>query len=133
MNFSRHMLYLPLLSTVMLVIVAVALSSSIERFSGSAKYPQEVLLLIFVFISLLDVLYFVPKFMREKVLPAGSEDEVVEYALKPLVLTEMPVLFGFILFFLYGSWFYFSIFLLFNLVSWLYFYRKIENKLSQVQ
>lgn len=130
---KRYMLYLPLLATVLIVIATIVLSSSIERFSGSAGYPQEVLLLIFAFISLLNVLYFAPKFMKEKILPAGSEDEVMKHALIPLAMTEMPVTLGFVLYFLYGSWIYFSAFLLFSLVSWLYFYRKIENKLNQVQ
>jgi len=130
---SRFILYLPLLIAAAFILAALYLSPTMEKYNFAPKYPIEIFLIIFAGISLLDVFYFSPKLMREKVMPSTSEEELGTEALTVLSISIMPALFGFIVYFLSGSWLYFGAFMALGILSWLYFSRKIENKWKEVQ
>ncbi len=132
-GYPKYYLYSTLPVAVLFIIVALIISPSVEKFSGPQNSFQLAFLLIFGSVALLDIFYFAPKFMKENILPANSREVVMKHALLPLTLTNMPLVFGFVAYFMSGSWLYFGAFILLGLVSWLYFYRKIESKLNQVQ
>lgn len=132
-SYSKIMLYLPLFSMLLFIVVALVLQSSMEEFVFEGNPNEFLLVAVFAAFSLADMMLVVPRMAMPKVLNAANREEAMKHALMPLTMTTTPMLFGFILFFLYGSWLYFGAFIVLGLVSWLYFYRQIENKLNSVQ
>ena len=125
----RFWLYLPLQMALLFVLVAFYLQSFVE--SAEPKTSPELYGIVFAVISLLSMA-FIYRTMLPRVLQASSEKEVEQAALACISSSELPMVFGFVHYFLFGMMHYFGIFMLFGLFSWLVFYRKITDKLSTV-
>lgn len=129
---SKLLFYVPLFTTVLFIFLVLFLQEKAVEFSADDTHFENVFVMILAFIALLDMGIVLPRMFMPKVLDATTREEVINQGLTPMVMTEVPVLFGFILFFMFGSLVYFGAFMLLGLASWLYFYRKIEEKLSTV-
>ena len=129
---DKYGLFYPLFITPLFIFVVLFLHNM--GGIGTENDPNEtIFVIIFAAFVLADLLFIIPRLLMPQVMNATTKQDVLKYALMPIVMTEISTLAGFVLFFLFNSLLYFGAFTFLGLASWLYFYRKIENKLNQVQ
>lgn len=133
MNNSRYFLFTPLFIMFLFALIVLFLNPTMEKFATEDSEYENVVVIVFAAIALFDMGLLVPRMFLPKALSQDTEAEVIKFSLSPLIMTELPVFFGFILFFMYSSLIYFGVFLLFGFLSWFYFYRKITNRINQVK
>ena len=127
---NRFWLYLPIPITLLFILLAFYIQPFIQV-EQKAAFPSDIIGVLFIVIALLDMLLIYKKFLPE-VISASSEMAVQQRGLLCVTTTDVPVILGFVHFFLYGSMLYFGILTIIGLLAWLFFYRKIESKLNEV-
>ncbi len=128
---NRFWFYLPIPVALLFVLIAFY----IHPFAG---YPSEedssaeLFGMIFIAVALVDIA-FVYKTFIPKVLSASAEKEAESKGLVCISSSEVPMMLGFVHYFMFSSVYFFGALLFIGFLSWLVFYKKIIEKLSAVQ
>jgi len=124
--------YLPIIVTVLVVAVGIYIHPIGEEWQPTVAFSEDMMALIFGIIAVVDVI-LVPKILMRTVNEAPGRTVAISSAPVVLNVSTVPVILGFVHYFMYANIYYFIIFVFVGLMTWLNIYRQVEEKLSKVE